>query len=518
MNTTLFIPIIRGDDTGVFVNLFKVVLIPTPNVDLTGFTGKFYVGRVTKELSAQDIAARNFIINFTKEETSQLALGDIKAELELISPDGEVTTIISDIPFTILSGQYDDSYTKTLTTLTIGIDISAVNTFICTFDLRQNPAEVTNELALVSDKKVGYTMVRWRQEQASNVGNSFLMFNKDRTKRLYGTAASPSGGSTITAIFNYDSATGTQTQISNTVGSLGQTYPFAGNFGNFVEIAKDDSHLIAATGAGFTRVDVSPNYASINLKRIYDSPTLISNWHRPRIIDATHFASYNTTVGETQKVLIFVYDGFLATIEKTINVGFDIKSLAVIENVLCVIGDTQIAFYNITTQALILSAISGVSLFDVFATDKYFFIKTTSDIAQPLRVFEKVSDTLVNEKLMNMADVLPAYSMISRINVIRDDNASEEKFLVAFHTNNGSFGALAVHMNIGVINFISMNAAPLAGNMNNITPEFLTPNLMVFYTSFTGLPVTIQTVFFKYAEVVTSLKMDGNTYSIASLA
>jgi hypothetical protein len=377
----------------------------------------------------------------------------------------------------------------------------------------------------ITDVVKGYGLVRERSTSGT-YGDYFTMFNVDRTKRLNGSAASPGGGITNVTIQTLNPITGALTQVSAVSGGIGQSYPFTGWFNNMVTIAPDDSYVLstgpnAAAGAfAIYRIDVNPaNYTfSSAIMVIFNDGA--NRWKQPRIVNAQKFISFTTDNGKQQEIAVFEYDSNAktASIVKTINVGFDITAIDVTGNTVCVIGLNDIAFIDLETEEILLSDTSAETLADVRSGGNWFFLKTLSSITVPAIVYSVSGSTTITKLALSVVGAIPNGALRSPVNIIRDDNRSGNKYLLIFHSADGSFVALSIDLDDLKVQSVFVTAQPLTGTNSGYMPYFIAGNFIAFYTGFSGLPGSTQTAFFSYAYAMLSCKIDGNKYVLSEIA
>lgn len=376
----------------------------------------------------------------------------------------------------------------------------------------------------ITDIVKGYGLVRERSTSGI-YGDYFTMFNVDRTKRLNGSAASPGGGTTNVTIQTLNPITGALTQVSAVSGAIGQSYPFTGWFNNMVTIAPDDSYVLstgpnASAGAfAIYRIDVNPaNYTfSSAIMVIFNDGA--NRWKQPRIVSAQQFISFTTDNGKQQEIDVFEYDSNAktASIVKTINVSFDITAIDVIGNIVCVIGLNDIAFIDLETEEILLSDNSAEALADVRSGGNWFFLKTLSSITVPTIVYS-VSGSTITKLALEVVGTIPNGALRSPMNIIRDDNRSGNKYLLIFHSADGSFVALSIDLDDLKVQSVFVTVQPLTGTNSGYMPYFIAGNFIAFYTAFSGFPGSTQTAFFRYAYTMLSCKIDGNKYVVSEIA
>lgn len=352
----------------------------------------------------------------------------------------------------------------------------------------------------------------------------FTMFNKDRTKRLGGAAASPIGGTTYVGTYVIDPATlSTLSTISQINGTIGQVYKFTGNFMSYVEIAPDDDYCISSGVAGqFRRLDFNSAYQIVGgIKIIFDEQAGANrSWKKPRIIDAAHFVS--VAASELQEVKVFEYDANAgtATILKTINVGFDIQAYNIVNGKLIVIGTTmQVAIIDIDTEAVIYSETATVALWDVVVAENYAFVKTTQDTTIPMLAYNVADPANIIKLNLAPKGIILTGTMISPCNIVKDDNnLADDVFLIIYHSNNGANLGMFVDVITGAVWNVDFTAGVLTGNNSVIQPSIIAGNRLLFATNFSGTPGNTQMALFRYANTLISFSIDGNGYEIKTLA
>lgn len=379
--------------------------------------------------------------------------------------------------------------------------------------------------SVITDIVTGYGLIRERTA-SGYYGDYYTMFNVDRTKRLGGSAASPGGGITNVTIQTLDPATGTLTQVSAVNGSIGQSYPFTGWFNNMVTIAPDDSYVLSVgnnNNAGafpIYRIDINTNnytFAS-GIQVIFNDSS--NRWKQPRIINAQQFVSFTTDNSKQQEISLFEYDSVTktASITKTLNVGFNITAIDIIGRIVCVIGLNDIVFIDLDTEQVLFSDNSVDNLSDVRGGGTYFFVKTISSQTTPVLVYAVDGSSGTITKLnLTVSGEIPSGSIMSPINIIKDDNRVGDKWLLIFQSNNGGFLMLAIEVDTLIVHapFVS---GVLTGSNSGFMPYFIAGNFISYVTSFSGTPRFSQTCFFRYAFTTLSFKMNGNKYVVSELA
>lgn len=98
----------KGDST-IFgdVRKFLTFTIRT-NLDLTGWSAKFKVGWVVKEIA--DISSKTFEIILTSDDTRNLSYGVQYGSIVLTDSNGNIKTVTNTIPFEVTSGIVENEY------------------------------------------------------------------------------------------------------------------------------------------------------------------------------------------------------------------------------------------------------------------------------------------------------------------------------------------------------------------------------------------------------------------------
>lgn len=98
----------KGDST-IFgdVRKFLTFTIRT-GLDLTGWSAKFTLGWVTKEI--EDISLGQFEIVLTSDDTKQLSYGVSYGSITLKDSDGNIKTVANSIPFEVTNGIVENEY------------------------------------------------------------------------------------------------------------------------------------------------------------------------------------------------------------------------------------------------------------------------------------------------------------------------------------------------------------------------------------------------------------------------
>lgn len=78
------------------------------SLDLTGWTAKFVLGWITKEI--EDISSKQFEIILSSEDTKQLRLGDHCGSIILKDSNGNIKTITNTIPFEVTYEVVENEY------------------------------------------------------------------------------------------------------------------------------------------------------------------------------------------------------------------------------------------------------------------------------------------------------------------------------------------------------------------------------------------------------------------------
>jgi len=122
-----YIPIIQGDDTGTISTLLTIILNTGQYVNISGFSGTLRIGHILKEFDVNEIASRVLKIDLTNTETKQLTPGNLWGEFKLYSSDNKILTVVSNIPFFVHSGQFENPYDITDFTLNMNIELGGEN-------------------------------------------------------------------------------------------------------------------------------------------------------------------------------------------------------------------------------------------------------------------------------------------------------------------------------------------------------------------------------------------------------
>lgn len=113
----------RGDST-IFANVekFLTFYIDTP-LDLTGWSAKFTLGFVVKEIT--DISNKSFEVVLDSEDTKQLRLGFYHGAVILTDSNGNIKTVINDIPFEVTNKVVENEYQEIDLTIpeSSGVDV-----------------------------------------------------------------------------------------------------------------------------------------------------------------------------------------------------------------------------------------------------------------------------------------------------------------------------------------------------------------------------------------------------------
>ena len=113
----------KGDSTTFAdVNRFLTFHIQT-QLNLTGWKAKFVLGWITKEI--EEINNKTFEVILTSEETKQLRLGSQTGSIILIDSEGQIKTVVNNIPFEVTTAVVENEYQEVDLSLpqSSGVDI-----------------------------------------------------------------------------------------------------------------------------------------------------------------------------------------------------------------------------------------------------------------------------------------------------------------------------------------------------------------------------------------------------------
>ena len=113
----------KGDSTTFAdVRRFLTFNIET-GLDLTGWTAKFILGWITKEVV--DISSKSFEIILDSEDTKQLRLGSQNGSIILTDAEGQIKTVANNIPFEVTTAVVENEYQEIDLTIpeSSGVDI-----------------------------------------------------------------------------------------------------------------------------------------------------------------------------------------------------------------------------------------------------------------------------------------------------------------------------------------------------------------------------------------------------------
>ena len=98
----------KGDSTTFAdVNKFLTFHIQT-QLNLTGWKARFILGWITKEI--EEINNKTFEVILTSEETKQLRLGSQTGSIILIDSEGQIKTVVNNIPFEVTTAVVENEY------------------------------------------------------------------------------------------------------------------------------------------------------------------------------------------------------------------------------------------------------------------------------------------------------------------------------------------------------------------------------------------------------------------------
>ena len=98
----------KGDSTTFAdVNRFLTFHIQT-QLNLSGWKAKFILGWITKEI--EEINNKTFEVILTSEETKQLRLGSQTGSIILIDSEGQIKTVVNNIPFEVTTAVVENEY------------------------------------------------------------------------------------------------------------------------------------------------------------------------------------------------------------------------------------------------------------------------------------------------------------------------------------------------------------------------------------------------------------------------
>jgi hypothetical protein len=361
----------------------------------------------------------------------------------------------------------------------------------------------------------GWALVRTGVEFSSYYGTYLKMFNKDRTVRLAGNTASPGGGTINTQIQRIDPETLAVTSILSTGAfNLGIAYPNTGQYDNIAVIAPDDDYILSVTGTSIQRTNVFANYTFNGTPRtIFNDST--RSWAIPVIIDNTHFASFSGT--ENTMLRVFVYDDTNdATIEKEFDVGFAIGAFSYANGKLIVIGQNNIKIIDVASESVIYDNMFTPILSDVVVLDNYAFVSTVSDTTTPVIYFDLSASTMLAVVPATQGTILEG-SRKSGIAIVKDDNQTDDAYILAYHSNNGINLMLSVDVTAGIVKSGTVGGNGLIYTPQTIRPVVISGNRIVYYSSYSGTPGQLQTVIFQYKNTIISFTMKGDTYKIVQI-
>lgn len=362
---------------------------------------------------------------------------------------------------------------------------------------------------VVTDKVLSWAFVRSRLDSTIYMQRN-LFFNKDKSKAI--AAASSSVGSPTPYNYLYrmqlNATDGSLTTAQTINGGIGN-YPYT-DINNFAEISPDDSYVLFANNALIARVAVNSSYVLSNYQIIYNDGLV---WTKPRIINATQFISFTRANNRRQQVAIFEYDGSTASIIKTISVGFDITAINIITGkYLIVIGAFKIAVIDIGTEEILYSETAAVNLSDVVVAGAYAFVKTISSQTNPLFVYS-VGETVTKIAFTIQGTILSG-SVMSPVNIIKDDNQTGNVFLLVYTSNNALNLGLTINLDKKLISNVVEGANTLVGTPQGVMPTFAAGNRLFYWSNVSGTPGTTYMAQFQYKYTTVSLRFEGNFYKI----
>ena len=113
----------KGDST-IFADSKKFLTFSIEtDLDLTGWTAKFVLGYITKEIT--DISSKSFEVVLTANETNKLKYGSANGAVILMDNEGNAKTVVNTIPFEITSKVIENEYQEIDLTIpqSSGVDI-----------------------------------------------------------------------------------------------------------------------------------------------------------------------------------------------------------------------------------------------------------------------------------------------------------------------------------------------------------------------------------------------------------
>ena len=369
----------------------------------------------------------------------------------------------------------------------------------------------------VTDIVHGYAVLKEKQLAATGQGlNRATVFNKDRLKLISYTYTHPGGGANrlLVAQANPDNITNV-TNVSSHALDFGQNYMSTIPLQDRVTVAADDSLLLLSgvnNNTNIFRVVINPGTYQITDVVAFD--TGIASPKKVEIIDANTYVNYIS-----RTLQIFAYDGEAITRNKTIALNFDVVRVSTVNGLIVAIGLNDIVFVDPANENIVYSEItqSALTLADVFGIDNYVFVKTLSSLETPVLGYRITSDKTVTKLPLSVAGGILSGGVKSLVNVIKDDTAPAEQYIMIYHSDNVSNMMLHIDLTSYKIKNIEVGADVVAGAPATTKPTFFAGNRILYNSSTAGTPSTNYITVYRYAYTEISHRKNGKLFKIKGL-
>jgi hypothetical protein len=373
----------------------------------------------------------------------------------------------------------------------------------------------------ITDRVYGHALLK---EQASSTYNSqarvYPTFNKDRNKALDYGSTNPVGGQNILITARIDPAnisttTGEVSRISLAFGqSYTGTYPMSNNF----TISPDDDFVLISSGF---YVPVNPD------TYVLGTPISFANsgGKKIEIINANNFVSYNG-----QNILVFTLAEGAITLEKTIAVSFDIVRVNAVSGHIVAVGLNDIIIID-PAQAIedtdedgIIDAGSGViysettdeTLTDVICIDGYAFVKTLSNVINPVYAYSVSASGVVNKLPLSVHGTFPVGGVISLTNIVRE-TTEDIVYALVYESDNVQNVMASINITKSTVKHAIIGADVMPGAPQNIKPVFYSGNRIAYASYTSGQPGYGQKGCWRYDYTEIEHRVDKRLFRIVGL-
>lgn len=368
----------------------------------------------------------------------------------------------------------------------------------------------------VTDIVHGYAVLKEKQLAATGQGlNRATVFNKDRLKLISYTSTNPGGGANRLLVAQANPDMTNVTNVSSIDLDFGQNYMSTIPLQDRVTVAADDSLLLLSgvnNNTNIFRVVINPGTYQITDVVAFD--TGIASPKKVEIIDANTYINYT---GQTLQ--IFAYDGTVITLGKTVQLDFDIVRLNAVNGLIVVIGLNRIVVVDPITGNILYTETTAapLTLSDVFGLDDYVFVKTLSSLETPVLGYRITSDKTVTKLPLSVAGGILSGGVKSLVNVIKDDTAPAEQYIMIYHSDNVSNMMLHIDLTSYKIKNIEVGADVVAGAPATTKPTFFAGNRILYNSSTAGTPSTNYITVYKYEYTEISHRRNGKLFKIKGL-